>query len=91
MPSFELRVKRYFESLGYNVFSNLNSSNVVTFIAFSCIKKWMQRPLFIKCNGGKEVNEDEERKLYEMAWKNNTVPIVVYKSRKERLVLKEIK
>ena len=91
MSSFELRVKKYFESNGYTVFNIIDSNSVVKLIVFPHNARWMQRPMYVICNNGKEVNEKEKQALYRTAYVNNTVPIVAYENKKGRLVLKEIK
>jgi len=89
--AFELRVKKYFKGNGYTVFNIIDSNRVVKLIIFPRNTVWMQRPMYIICNDGKEVNEEEKQALYRLAHVNNTVPVVAYENKKGRLKFEIIK
>jgi len=80
--AFEMRVKKYFESIGYTVFRSAGSHSVADLIAF-------QPPFYpslIQCKVGGTMSKKEKDKFCEVARKNNIVAILVSRNKKGRLV-----
>ena len=87
--NFKLRVKKYLNSQGYKVYGISNS--VDSFIVISEDTVWLQKPMYVRCIDRRNMDEEEQRELYERAIKHGCIPIIAYRNKKDRLRLEEIK
>jgi len=82
--AFELRVKKYFESLGFYVVRSAGSHGVADLVAFQ--KNMNHPPLLIQCKRHGAISKAERKMLFHVATSISAWPVLSYMNENHTLI-----